>query len=206
MRILKFKLLFFLLLTVSLHGNSQNNTNMPERTPEQEAVKQTDKLQEAVRLTPEQVRKAYEINLKYARERQLSNKRTEAIERLKNKNEDINKLLNKEQNEQLKFKRYQHSTFEVPATTGSNIVPAGSGYRQVSPAPTSNSTQPQVIRRSTSPTTVAPSGSTLNRSNNSVYTAPRTKDTAPVASPATRTNRTYKSSDKTNSTKNGTRR
>lgn len=195
MQILKFKLLLFLLLTVTFYGNSQNNTNMPERTPEQEAVKQTDKLQEAVRLTPEQVRKAYEINLKYARERQLSNKRTEAIERLKNKNEDINKLLNKEQNEQLKSKRYQHSTFEVPTTTGSGVVPNSSGYRQVSPAPTYNSAQPQVIRRNSSPTTVVPSSSTINRSTNRVYSAPAVKSTT-----------TTESSDKTNSTNSGTRR
>ena len=58
-------------------------------TPEQEAIKQTEKLQSELKLTDEQAKIVYEINLRYARERQLSNSRSQAMERIRNKNEEI---------------------------------------------------------------------------------------------------------------------
>ena len=91
---------------------SQENQTTIRRTPEQEAIKQTDKLQQELNLSSEQAKQLYEINLKYARERQISNKRSEAVERMKNKNAEIQQVLNPEQNYKLQSKRYERTTFE----------------------------------------------------------------------------------------------
>lgn len=59
----------------------------------QEATLQTEKLDNQLNLTPEQKSKIYEINLKYAKKRRISNKRKDALQRVKNKNNEISKLL-----------------------------------------------------------------------------------------------------------------
>lgn len=87
----------------------QENTAIPQRTPEQEATKQTEKIQQELNLTPDQTKQIYEINLRYARERQISNKRSEAMERMKNKNTEIQQVLSQEQNEKLQTKRYERT-------------------------------------------------------------------------------------------------
>ena len=234
MKVLRCILSLVLLLTVNQFGSSQINANMPERTPEQEAIKQTEKLQQAVQLTPEQVTRAYEINLKYARERQISNKRSEAVERLKSKNDEINRILNKEQGEQLQSKRYQRSTFQVPATGGSGVPVSGAGYRSAAPsyrAPSTSERSVQQIRSSfnapsesgsrtpsreintstQSPTSKrTPSSSepspTINRSQPGIYSAPR-KSESTRSEPATTTSRqTPNVPTRTNSTSNSQRR
>jgi hypothetical protein len=101
-----------LLLLIAPSVYSQDNKNLPQRTPEQEAVKQTDRFQQELNLTSEQARQIYDINLRYARERQISNKRSEAIERMKNKNAEIQQILSPEQYEKLKTKRYERTTIE----------------------------------------------------------------------------------------------
>ena len=74
-----------LFLSMAIFTFGQENTSAPQRTPEQEALKQTDKLQQELNLSTEQAKQIYDINLRYARERQASNKRSEAVERMKNK-------------------------------------------------------------------------------------------------------------------------
>jgi len=107
---------------------SQENSVVPQRTPEQEAAKQTEKLQQELGLTPEQTKQVYEINLKYARERQVSNTRSEAVERMKNKNADIQKILTAEQSDRLQTKRYERSAVET--ASGNRNQPVGSsGFR-----------------------------------------------------------------------------
>ena len=86
-----FSVVLLLLMVSSIY--SQENTGVPQRTPEQEAVKQTDKFQQELNLTPDQAKQIYDINLRYARERQISNKRSEAVERMKNKNVEIQQIL-----------------------------------------------------------------------------------------------------------------
>ena len=93
-------------------AKAQETPVVMQRTPEQEAAKQTEKLQQELSLTQEQVRKVYEINLRYARARQVSNTRTEAMERMKNKNADLEKVLTADQNERLQSKRYERSNFD----------------------------------------------------------------------------------------------
>jgi len=104
-------LIFF---TIACAGYSQDNNVVLKRTPEQEAMKQTEKLQQELNLSPEQIKQLYDINLKYEKERQISNKRSEAVERMKNKNADIQQVLTSEQNEKLLTKRYQRTNTEVP--------------------------------------------------------------------------------------------
>ena len=120
-----FLFLFLIILTVSLHA--QDNLNTPQRTPEQEATKQTEKLQQELNLNSDQAKQVYEINLKYARERQISNTRTQAMERMKNKNGEIEQVLNPDQNNKLQSMRYDRSTIQ---NNGQNQLPSNSsGFR-----------------------------------------------------------------------------
>ena len=113
MKFLKLFSLFLFLLTLILPIFGQENLTVPKRTPEQEAVKQTEKLQQELNLNQDQANHIYEINLRYARERQISNKRSEALERMKNKNAEIKQVLSQEQNERLQSKRYERSYLET---------------------------------------------------------------------------------------------
>lgn len=168
----------------SAHG--QENTNTPQRTPEQEAVKQTEKLQQELNLSTEQTKQVYEINLHYARERQTSNTRNQAIERMKNKNADVQRILSPEQNERLQTKRYERTNdAQMPANRNQPSIPSGfrapneyranqtvripssdmnmrSSFRQSgTPASSSQPTQqpPQTVRRSM-PNTQQPASTT----------------------------------------------
>lgn len=109
-------LLFLSTLTVL---SSQEVVNMPERTPEQEASSQTDRLQKELNLSAEQLKDVYEINLHYARQRQHSNSRAEATQRIKNKNEDLKQVLTLEQYEKLQNKHYTRSNYSGTENTSS---------------------------------------------------------------------------------------
>lgn len=161
-----------LLLSLSFHIVGQENTVIIQQSPEQEAIKQTEKFQQELNLNPEQSKQIYDINLKYARERQISNKRSEAVERMKNKNADIQQILNQEQNEKLQTKRYERTTIESQKTIrnqpinsssfqpNSNFRPnqtvripssdanVRSGYRPTNPATQNGTSTPQSVRRS----------------------------------------------------------
>ena len=162
----------FLLVTMTIFSVAgQENTATLQRTPEQEAMKQTDKLQQELNLTPEQVKQIYDINLRYARERQISNKRSEAMERMKNKNAEIQQVLSQEQNEKLQSKRYERTNSELvngvhtqsanQPTFRSNSelrpntatvrtqgeVPVRSSFRPSNPTAGSTNQQPQAVRR-----------------------------------------------------------
>jgi hypothetical protein len=163
-------LLLLLFLAIQVHG--QDNAVTPQRTPEQEAVKQTEKLQQELNLSIEQVRQVYEINLRYARERQISNTRSEAIERMKNKSAEIQRILNPEQKEHLQTKRYERTVIESPSgnqrqptmssgfrsttefrNNSSVRIPSSEGnmrssYRSSSVQTTTNYQSPQTVRRS----------------------------------------------------------
>lgn len=112
----------------------QENTNTPERTPEQEAARQTEKMQQELNLTPEQVQQVHEINLKYARERQVSNSRTEALQRVKNKEQDLRRVLKPDQYNTLQNKQYERST---PNPAIRRTTPANNNsYRDQNSQPT----------------------------------------------------------------------
>jgi len=128
MKLLNIVLFVFLFLSMVLPMSSQEISVVPKRTPEQEAAKQTEKLQQELNLNQDQANKVYEINLHYARERQISNKRSEALERMKNKNAEINQVLNPEQNERLQSKRYERTYLENNAFNRNTSIKS-SGFR-----------------------------------------------------------------------------
>jgi len=128
MKLLNIVLFVFLFLSMVLPMSSQEISVVPKRTPEQEAAKQTEKLQEELNLNQDQANKVYEINLHYARERQISNKRSEALERMKNKNAEINQVLSPEQNERLQSKRYERTYLENNAFNRNPSINS-SGFR-----------------------------------------------------------------------------
>ena len=76
-------ILLVLLLTVSsVVVMAQNDDFRPSRTPEEEALKQTEMLSRELMLNEQQRDTVYKIHLKYARMRQISNTRAEGLERL----------------------------------------------------------------------------------------------------------------------------
>jgi hypothetical protein len=180
------KYIFFLLfvLTLTAPSFSQENSNTPQRTPEQEAVKQTDKLQQELNLTPEQAKQVYEINLKYARERQISNTRSQAMERMKNKNSEIQQVLNDEQNNKLQTKRYEHSTFEnqqgnpnqIPANSSTFRSPANARSNPVFRVPAQSDMNLRNNYRATRPDFQTGTQQNQNQQRNNT-TSPRTTDT-----------------------------
>lgn len=131
MNLLKIIVLFLLFLLPTL-SFGQESTSIPERTPEQEAAKQTEKLQQELNLSTEQARQVHEINLKYARARKVSNTRMDAIQRIKDKEIELSRILSDQQQSQLQNKRYERSSFQ------------SNDNRQVNPAvrqPTDNTNQ-----------------------------------------------------------------
>lgn len=149
MKTVKFIVLIFILLMPVHSVFSQENSNVPKRTPEQEAAKQTEKLQQELDLSQDQAEKLYQINLKYARERQISNTRSEAMERMKNKNAEIQGILNNEQNARLQSKRYERTSFDAGAINREQPLNS-SGFRSPTmyrTVPPTNPTTDQNLRR-----------------------------------------------------------
>jgi len=174
MKVFRFVSIVLFFMTLGFPAYSQDSPVVPKRTPEQEAAKQTDKLQQELDLSQEQAKEVYKINLRYARERQISNKRSEAMERMKNKNADIQKVLSSEQNSRLQTKRYERTYLETntsnpgkqqnptiyrsttsPRTNQPNRTPASSernnrnNYRPVNPNFHPGTQQDRPVRRST---------------------------------------------------------
>jgi len=205
-------ILFIICLVLPVYG--QENASTPQRTPEQEAVKQTERLQQELNLTPEQVKQVYEINLRYARERQLSNTRSEAVERMKNKNADIQKILTEEQNGHLQTKRYERTTNDPQTVNRAQQVVPPSGFRspneyrssptvrvpsgdmnirssyKATTSPTQGSQQPQAVRRSAQPTnqqSSSPSAAPAIRSTQSQASPPASSRPTTSPSPSVRT-------------------
>lgn len=71
----------------------------PCRTPEEEALKQTQMLQRELDLTEQQVDTVYQIHLKYALLRQESNTRAEALERMNKMTAELLAVMTRQQQE-----------------------------------------------------------------------------------------------------------
>lgn len=112
-----FKIFFFSILVsflpVEFYAQNITATSESQRTPEQEATKQTEKLQYELNLNAEQVKAVYQINLKYAQTRQNIANRKVVMQTIKNKEEEIHKVLNSEQKEQLQSKRVPRQQVEI---------------------------------------------------------------------------------------------
>ena len=76
------------------------STSVTDRTPE-------------LNLTSDQAKNVYDINLKYARERKQSNRRTEAVTRIKKKNEELSRVLSNSQNDELQSRRSRIQSVEI---------------------------------------------------------------------------------------------
>ncbi|MBO5960697.1 MAG: hypothetical protein J6P99_02490 [Paludibacteraceae bacterium] len=95
-----YTVLFLLFAMVAM---SQKKASTPQRTPQQEAAKQTEMLARILPdLTEQQKRVLYDINLKYIKERQEQAERTATIERIKRKHLDYQAVLIRVQYEILK--------------------------------------------------------------------------------------------------------
>lgn len=231
-----FRYIFLLLLNLNLvmpfYG--QDNTIILQRTPDQEATKQTDKLQQELNLNPEQTKQVYEINLKYARERQVSNTRSEAMERMKNKNAAIESVLNNDQNNRLQTKRYERSTIE--SQIGNRSIPGNSSsyrsspdfrsnssvtttrdnnmqntYRSSSPQVRTTTEQNPTLRRNTTTPSYTPEvlrNQQTTRLPSSTYSSPKQSVTSssPRESTSSRSQSTPSSTPKKSETTTGSRR
>lgn len=163
---------------------AQETAPAPIRTPEQEAILQTQKMQKELNLNKAQQQAIYEINLKNARERQISNSRTQALERTKNKNSAIKQVLTNDQFERLQNKRYERyptgdDTYINRAVPQRQIQPTTENNKQ-SDAPKAAHTNIQQIQ----PTTEL-------RSIKSV-TNQISREIAPSSSPSTQVNPTVR--------------
>lgn len=200
MRILKniWFLLVLMCLVSPIHG--QEKAVLSDRTPEQEAVKQTEKLQQELNLSPEQTKQVYEINLRYARERQVSNTRSQAMERIKNKNADLQTVLNADQNSRLENKRYERTTVEIP--NGNSIIPTiSTSFR------TSERYRPNPPAQSLSTDLTPSSGSRSINSQGNSQSPQSVKRSTPSNNQNTRINTESRSSYRPqNSTSNSSRR
>lgn len=111
----KILILLFLFLFATLNLDAQRNisTSITQRSPEQEASKQTEKMQNELNLTPEQVKSIYEINLRYAQARQKVASRADAMQMIKNKDNEVRRVLTTQQNEQLQNIRASRRQIEI---------------------------------------------------------------------------------------------
>jgi hypothetical protein len=171
---------FYSCLFTTIEMRAQEMGNLPEKTPEQEAMQQTSKLQQELDLNAEQVKKVYEINLRYAKQRQSVTKRSEAMELLKRKDGEIENALGKEKYQQLQNKRNERISIDVPTTSGmQNITPS---YRSTKRTGNTNLNFPERNLRRSSKTsdgnTEQPKRLTPNNSRRTTDDAER-KTTSP---------------------------
>ncbi len=163
MKLLNIIILAFLFLCPATNFG-QENIAIPERTPEQEAAKQTEKLQQELKLSTEQARQVHEINLKYARARKVSNTRMDAIQRIKDKEVELSRVLNEQQQSALQNKRYARSSFQP------------SESRQSNPAVRQPIDYQNQSNRSTNTGTIQRSESQAGTNRQTITTRPKTMD------------------------------
>lgn len=90
--------LFFLLLLSCSSLYAWHPSSSPQRTPEEEALKQTERIVREIGITDETVRDTlYRMHLKYARQRRQSNTRLEEVQRMNAIVEELQGILTSEQ-------------------------------------------------------------------------------------------------------------
>ena len=92
-------LLILLMAMSSVLVMAQNDESRPSRTPEEEALKQTEMLSRELALSEQQRDTVYRIHLKYARRRQVSNTRAEGLARLNAMTKELLAVMTPEQQE-----------------------------------------------------------------------------------------------------------
>ncbi|MBP5290788.1 MAG: hypothetical protein J6Y76_05165 [Paludibacteraceae bacterium] len=96
---MKQHILTIALLLSSLMVFGQNDEFRPSRTPEEEALKQTEMLSRELSLSEQQRDTVYRIHLKYAKLRQVSNTRAEGLARLNAMTQELLNIMTPEQRE-----------------------------------------------------------------------------------------------------------
>ena len=92
-------LLITLIAMSSFTALAQNDDFRPSRTPEEEALKQTEMLSRELSLSEQQRDTVYKIHLKYAIQRQISNTRAEGLARLNAMTQELLAIMTPEQRE-----------------------------------------------------------------------------------------------------------
>ena len=92
-------ILLTLLMMASMMAVAQTEEFRPCRTPEEEALKQTEMLSRELQLTEQQRDTVYRIHLKYARMRQISNTRAEGLQRMNTMTQELLAVMTEEQRE-----------------------------------------------------------------------------------------------------------
>ncbi|GAB1416510.1 hypothetical protein MASR2M117_19160 [Paludibacter sp.] len=147
MRFVTFLLLFTICFNVNSEILEQENATAPSRTPEQEAAMQTEKMQTELNLSNEQSQAIYEINLRHARDRQVSNSRSQALERVKNKDAQIRDVLTRDQYNRLQDRRYERYPSNIRTSPSSPEIRRVNPTEQRMYQPTDGRVTPSYDRR-----------------------------------------------------------
>ena len=117
------KKIFFLLVSALLAGGLMAQEPVdeprPQRTPEEEALKQTNRLVRELGITDsERIDTLYRMHLKYARFRQKGLTRVENLERMQAIYRELQQLLTPEE-----FERFMNHPAEMPRRPrGANVI------------------------------------------------------------------------------------
>ena len=146
-------LIAFILLPITL-PRAQESSTTPVRTPEQEALVQTERMQKELNLNREQVQLIYEINLRHARERTVASSRSQALERIRVKDSEMQEVLHRDQYEKLRQMRTDRQQVDVPgnrdintsARTARPVTPSGAGSPTLRVNPRNENSDRRIIR------------------------------------------------------------
>lgn len=105
------KFIFFILIALLLGSvSAQESVNRPQRTPEEEALKQTTRLIRELGITDSsRIDTLYRMHLHYARLRQKGMTRAENLDRMQSIHGELKKLLTPEE-----FERFMNHPAEQP--------------------------------------------------------------------------------------------
>ncbi len=110
------RLLFILFISfcgcIMMAQSPEHPTQHPQRTPEQEAQKRTERMKRELLLTDTQEAEVYKINLKYAELRRQPATHEDIIARIQAMNAELQAILTPEQFE--KYKTYQSGRHHKP--------------------------------------------------------------------------------------------
>ena len=176
-------------------------------------------MQAELNLNDDQSQAIYEINLKHARERQVSNSRSQALERVKNKDNEVQQVLTRDQYNRLQDKRYER--YPSGSTPINRIAPqqrtqtvpqrttTPSEQRSVRTVVPQRTTPTNQNRNETTPRTASP-GERININQNSrsipVNPSVRTTTPQPRSTPSQEQNRTTRTPTTTPSNNERTQR
>lgn len=179
-------LIAFVLLPLTM-PMAQESSTTPVRTPEQEALAQTERMQKELNLNREQSQLIYEINLRHARERTVAGSRSQALERIRVKDSEMQEVLNRDQYERLRQMRTDRQEVAIPGSRDINtsarttrpVTPSGAGTPTLRVNPRNESSERRIIRTS-------PDNETGDRNRTAIPVNPNTRENTRNAAPSQR--------------------